>query len=770
MIIIKKFFVILWDLLSKLFDRNLLLLHIFILGLFLRELGVHPGNSLFHPDESSIVSQVTRIVTSFDFRAVDYYYGSLLSLIYSPIVLITIVPFLFVKFQFSNFFYQTNFNLRHELISYNPLNPNANYIYYGVRYETAFLSSLTIIAIYFLGKKLFNNKVGLVAAFLTAINYRHVLSSTFALADAPAALFAILSIYYSVDILKSQTTKTYLKAAFFLALAFSVKYFIYVLPTFILCHTAPILRQPFSLPMRIKNLLINKNLILSISLCIFLFFLINSYILLDHKGFGHQMQINSARYNLSDPILSMQRAFSGSALWTALNPLYYLYSYGIGKVIGVLILGGFCYGLFRYTKQTIIISSTTSFYLFVFLVVSGNDAVRNYSSIIPLLLLFPSLLITNVVTIIKKKRMQFFAIILLTLLIGYSSLKNSFILSYYLSKPQNLKQTLEWTLQNLSNKKDLILQTYDIPLSAIGYFNTVDINTWLNDKYLTLQEMRTSGINWAVIGSTYTSIRNNNLYISNKNASLKIFDEQTMWKIIDNTHLSLAIKQLGDYRIKEFTKPFWNLTTDTSFMIVKVPPTYLPKDKKTLILYDYEDKYQFKKFKLLSPLPCDYYFISYSEDQGLNVSGALTIESISWPPKSSCAIETIASSLFFSATSGRQYLLTGKLKKIGKLSDLHGDGFLRIDFYGADKKRLKTYVSKQMTNEDSWQQLDVEGQAPDLTSFVNVGFQIDGQYKDIKFFLDDLELFEANGVSINKTEYPYYGKEFPRSFVWNNQL
>src|SRR3989344_9168123 len=161
---------------------NCLLLAILFLAIFLRLLGTYPGYPPLHPDEQTIIDSARKIVLSHDFKPVDYYYGALLPVLYAIIDLFFFIPVLFVSLSLSNFsIYRDegivgffNYFIQNIYSPVDVLDIQHKYFTYWTRYETAVLSSLTVIAVYFVGRKLFSKEVGLITAFLTAINYRHV--------------------------------------------------------------------------------------------------------------------------------------------------------------------------------------------------------------------------------------------------------------------------------------------------------------------------------------------------------------------------------------------------------------------------------------------------------------------------------------------------------------------------------------------------------------------------------------------------------------------
>lgn len=92
------------------------------------------------------------------------------------------------------------------------------------RLLTALLGVLSIWAVYELGRRMFNRRVGLLAALLTALSYHHVSSSHFVTTDVPATFFALVTVIYSWLVWKEGRTRWYILAGLFAGLTASTRY------------------------------------------------------------------------------------------------------------------------------------------------------------------------------------------------------------------------------------------------------------------------------------------------------------------------------------------------------------------------------------------------------------------------------------------------------------------------------------------------------------------------------------------------------------------
>jgi 4-amino-4-deoxy-L-arabinose transferase-like glycosyltransferase len=110
------------------------------------------------------------------------------------------------------------------------------------RLVTALLGTLTILAIYFLGRRLFGRKVGLLGALLYAVTPLAVLHSHFLTVDVPSTFFVVMALLWAVRLLERQTWADYVLAGVWVGLASATKY------TTALVLIAPLLAHRYNLP------------------------------------------------------------------------------------------------------------------------------------------------------------------------------------------------------------------------------------------------------------------------------------------------------------------------------------------------------------------------------------------------------------------------------------------------------------------------------------------------------------------------------------------
>lgn len=92
------------------------------------------------------------------------------------------------------------------------------------RIMSVFFGVATIWVLYHMGKKLYNEKVGLMAALFLSASFIHSFHSQFIRPDVPAIFFILLVIMCCLAILKDRDTKYYIFAGIFAGLATATKF------------------------------------------------------------------------------------------------------------------------------------------------------------------------------------------------------------------------------------------------------------------------------------------------------------------------------------------------------------------------------------------------------------------------------------------------------------------------------------------------------------------------------------------------------------------
>jgi len=341
-----------------------------------------------------------------------------------------------------------------------------------------FFGVLSIIATFFVGREIYDNRTGLLAAAFLALVPVDISLSCQAKPDTMQLFFVIMSIFYCIKIVKTQKTSNYYMACIFAGLAFTTKYIgLFLIPIVILAYfltfetreksflrnTALIIKKGFT-----NRVGVNKILFLIIALIIPIL-LGTPCILLSPLEF----------------LLGLARSsyVSGHGTWMGReNPLSWFsgFAYGLGIVLSLLSLVGIILSLYlvRYifkskeVKMRTIPLAWAVFYFLLLFFTSGRTSVHYMLPVIPFLLIFASGLFytvnknLKVPSLVSKKALT--AGIILIVLISTSIFASSIVLPYTLQSNHDTRYAAAKWMEN------------NVPRNATIFY---DVDIYIPEKY-----------------------------------------------------------------------------------------------------------------------------------------------------------------------------------------------------------------------------------------------------------------------------------------------
>ncbi|MBN1135986.1 MAG: glycosyltransferase family 39 protein, partial [Anaerolineae bacterium] len=161
------------------------------------------------------------------------------------------------------------------------------------------LSILTVPLVYLIGRRLYNDYVGLIAAAFLSLSPIHTLPSHFIQPNSLATFFVTLAFYLCLRLYHVGSRRSYLIAGFFAGLSIAAKY--NVAPIVLVLIVAHLLREGW-------RAIFDDNLILSLLACGLGFFVGAPYTLLDLPGFLNSIASAVRHYSMGDV------AFAGNPL------------------------------------------------------------------------------------------------------------------------------------------------------------------------------------------------------------------------------------------------------------------------------------------------------------------------------------------------------------------------------------------------------------------------------------------------------------------------
>jgi len=113
------------------------------------------------------------------------------------------------------------------------------------RSYSAFFSTLTVVAVYFLGKKLFNKKVALVSTFVTAFSANLIQVAHIGVTESFITAMAITTVFYSLKLYENPTLKNYLRVGVLFGIAVAAKTSsLSFIPIFLTAHFLATIKKP----------------------------------------------------------------------------------------------------------------------------------------------------------------------------------------------------------------------------------------------------------------------------------------------------------------------------------------------------------------------------------------------------------------------------------------------------------------------------------------------------------------------------------------------
>lgn len=738
------------NVIKKFVRNNKVLVFILTLSLFLRVYGIYPGYPDIHPDESS--SYATTVHLLYNFLKPDRFdYPAGVPFINAIGYIIFFIPLSVLKIISMNadsllqlIFSPYNFFIEHKDTIFGN---RYFYAMYWTRIITAVFGGASVLVLYLVGKKLFTKEVGLFAAFFLAVNYLHVVRSHFGLPDIYNGFFALLSLYAAALILEKNTKRRYLFAGLVAGMGFAMKYQVFALIPFIAAHLIWAIRK--------KSIwyFFHKNAFYSAFVFIATFLVMNPYYILN---IGNAMLMNKQdvlRYRIGH--LEFQP-----------YSYFYLYNWGIGKLASIMVVLGIISMLFRNTfKFTIVFPFAFVFMFFMTYYSQGGIFPRNFATVMPYLMLFAGYGTWFLWKFLKRFNplTAKILIVVFILLINAPSIENSLILGKYYSQPWNETKLGEWLRDKLP--KNTVVRNYQLFLHTVGGKAIVDKNITLSDWNYSkgpnsLAEFQEEGGDFAILNTnpfqsiTYWWRGYPKLYM-NKNS--------VAFDYIENGFYGLTVRELLNYTVFETYKP-WQAHYNDNYLVFKIPQK--PKNIGKRIAYFGFDKNE-QNIEIRGNFGFSPLSLSWNGDEGKEQKGALFVK-----PGETTTSRLVLPSI--KVIPGKLYTTSGFIKNTPVAQDAEPEGFLRIDFYDDNDKKIpeKLGISVAISNRakasGAWERVWVSIVAPPNTKYATVSFQFKG-HQTRSSYVDDIEVFETNELPEEKfKEVPYIKPTIPVESIYYN--
>lgn len=734
---------------NKLFlyiKKNKLLALILFFALTIRVVGTYPGYPPFHPDEPMSFGSALEMIIHNDLNPRRFDYPAGVPLVHYiifiqfilPVVLFKIFllnPKLILEFLEKGGLFFSDFRV--EIFGNRDV-----YALFWSRHITALLGALSVFVTYLVGSKLFNKKTGLFAAFFLAFNYRHVVSSHFALSDVPNSLFAILAFYASTLLLEKNTRRRYIFAGLCVGLSLSIKYQIFSLFPFLLVHFLWFLKK------QKLSYLFNRNFLLALIVIPLIFVILNPYLLLNLKTAMPVIQYVGGRYGAGVNKFNFY-------------PVYYLFYWGIGPLPFIAIVLGMLFGLVRYPIKTILILfyAIPFFYIFLYYMLGGGY-VRNFTTVTPFLMLFAglffSILLSGLEKIIKKRAFVLSIVLFLVFVVNFESIKNSLILSISFLKPWNRDLLQTWADKNLP-------KTSKVANDNLGLVTQgSNIIRWEVNEDNSIAELQEKDFDFAVANIDW---RQSLLYWWFGISPSELIKYRAMpYAILDNSYNGIAMKEFLQYSVFEAYKP-WQ-APELNYFVSKIPPRINNFGKET---YSFEfDKDEENWFAIDIYNNKNMKGLTWDKNEGNTKKGSLVYRSLNGGQ-----IVRYTSRLL-PISPGKVYTVTGFIKTEEELTTRLRDGFIRLDFFENDDLEkqglggISKSVSARVYNTKNWVKKQTALEAPSNAHFMSVSFQ--KSYYPGSIWLDDVKIYEAEKFPEKFPYIPLIKSTMPDEVLYPNSI
>lgn len=710
---------------------NFFLVIILIIAFTIRFIAVKPGYNPYHGDETAIWGSALTMVKKSTLDPGRYDYPAT-----TMVINVLAYKYFFIPLSWLGYYLAHFWNVVDGTLRIFPTKLEANKLFdlyiagergenaiFWSRYVTALFGVGTVFLTYLLSKKMFSEKVGLMAAFFLTFNYRNVVNSHLALPDIYNAFFFLLSFIASWNLWEKPSRRTYLLAGVAAGLAFSVKYQFFAILPLLFIHLALTFKDNFSF----KKLFDVR--IIAAGLCILLVFILtNPYVFINLETVIVKMYEESRKYAIGTNTLNI-------------FPLSYLYHIDYGPIEFVLVALGILIGLIKKPLKSLflLLVIASIFYVFLYLT-RGGFYVRNFIPATPLLLIFASYAFWQIFG-----RIRFLFLIPVIALIIYVPAKNSIISSYAYTLPWDYEILRPWIEKNLSKEAVVGVAQFNKPLLGITNRST----DFAQESAFSLAEHKENGDSYVVVDLNLAS----ETFYSWMNYDFS--EAGQLWNkpvdALENTFHGLAAEELFRGQIKVVAKP-WQ-SPDMHFVVVKIPDW--PKvEMKTIKTYTFDDS--FDDWMVINGVASQLQFDSQT--------GRLNIGSLVFTPGGGgrFPVQRVASNLV-AVRGGHLYEISAFLKVDQKLKLNERNGFLRIDFYkneaDAQKRGMISGVSSRLYGTDDWIEKSIIERSPDDAKYLTVSLQVN--YGNIgKIWLDDLVIKESLDKVEDITSVAPYTKDF----------
>lgn len=725
-------------------SKNKILTIILVLAAILRFVGMYPGFPPTHPDESAIYGTGVKMIRYFTYDPMRYDYAALPMILHAVIYFIVNPIFITYSFIFAPDNlpkFKNIFDFYQQIIWQN----QQTAVLYWARSISAIFGIGIVFMVYLVAVKYFDNrKIGLAAAFLTAVNYRQVLNSRLVLPDIYNAFFLLLCFYILSNLLKNPSRRNYLLSGIIIGLYSAVKFHVFAIPALVIVHlinTWALLKKRTLTDIVQNKKILLKNLfkidfIISLLLIPVTFVIINPYLFLHWSDFVDMNRYQARQYRLG---INNLDTYSIS----------YLFHIGIGKILFIFAALGFIWGVKKhFVSATLLLSAVFSIFYFLTYFGNGGFYTRNFVTVTPIVLIVSGLFLVKICLLIgryfnlSKKSINLLIIVLLVV-VSWDQFKNSIVNAYYFSQPQGYKLAKEWAEDNIPEKSTIAVRTFD-KFSPKKHFKRVNFE--YNDTY-SLAEMQEKEADYGYIGMDELNVFFYWWMKQNTKEGLVFWDKNVPDSISQNMYAAKVAKELVSWSVATFIKP-WQ-APDVNYFIIKIPKKIELDKKKTVREFAFDTNEDLSQWSLISGYSEKIENITVDQLVGHKNNGAVRFSTASAFPNVIRASSPMIP--LERSDKSRAYEITGWIKTNDTLDERKKDGYIEVDFYEDDPGKISlttkidfVALSSRVYGTNEWVQKKITVIAPPSAKLMTIGLGIN-EYSTLVWF-DDITISQSEDV------------------------
>lgn len=298
----------------------------------------------YHPDEELILKYLSHMhPRRFDFDTKNY--------IYAPFFSYQVGLGIFLGALLHRF------PLKQDIFFYLKNPDDFAKLYLTGRYVIILFALLTILFVYLIGRRIYNERVGILSSLFLAVAPLFVMQSHFIKPDIPAVFWVTLSFYFALSIIETKRLKYYILSGIAAGLAMGSKY-----PGIL--ALIPVVTAHFIAQNGFRKIFLPLIAVFS---ALFAFFFTSPYTLIYFSRFLHDFRWIAGAVTTKSSLLFH---FLNSSLYYSITAFLYSFS----PLLFLLLLGCFFFALKRHTfREFFLLSGAIPFIFFMFLSKPGFD-------------------------------------------------------------------------------------------------------------------------------------------------------------------------------------------------------------------------------------------------------------------------------------------------------------------------------------------------------------------------------------------------------------